>query len=122
MRKRIKNIAMSLKRNPSLILSIIAVIFFTASFFVSNNLLMVSKERSKVERILRNRLNILEKYSMKALEMPADEWMEFNNFPDDMVIYKYHSDILQSWANLFPISVDDLYPNPAYGQIGRAHV
>ena len=44
----------------------------------------------------------------KAFEVPADEWVIFDKFPEDMVLYRYVGNTLQSWVNTFPISNDDI--------------
>ena len=62
----------------------------------------------KVQRRVERRLSILEKNASKALETPAHQWLELGRLPEDVALYRYCSDTLQSWAGRFPISNDAL--------------
>ncbi len=61
-----------------------------------------------MERQLHKRENVLQKYVDRAFATPQDEWLDFENFPDDMVLYRYVDRSLQSWVNTFPISNDEI--------------
>ena len=61
-----------------------------------------------MENLLHKREKVLQSYVDKAFEVPADEWIRFENFPEDMVLYRYIGNTLQSWVNTFPISNDDI--------------
>lgn len=58
----------------------------------------------KVDR----RLELLDKYVKEALDTPEGELIGLPNLPDDMVIYRYQNDSLQSWCNQFPLLNDDI--------------
>ena len=62
----------------------------------------------RVERQVNRRMAKLDAYVAKALEIPRDEWMEMKGIPEDMVIYRYVNDSLQSWCNRFPVLNDDI--------------
>ena len=62
----------------------------------------------RVERQVNHRMSRLDRYVQKALEVPSDEWMELDALPQDMVIYRYVEDTLQSWCNRFPVMNDDI--------------
>ena len=62
----------------------------------------------KLERRLESRLQIMESFAGKAMDAPADQWLELKGLPEDMVIYRYVGDSLQSWANRFPTANDGL--------------
>ncbi len=62
----------------------------------------------RVSRIVEKRMNVLDGYVGKALAGDASEWMELGKVPQDMVIYRYCSDTLQSWCNEFPVSNDNI--------------
>ena len=62
----------------------------------------------KIERRLNHRMAKLDSYVARAFEVPADEWMELDGLPEDMVIYRYVNDSLQSWCNRFPVMNDDI--------------
>lgn len=90
----------------------IAVALFLLSFIVSNSEVRIRREARKVERKIERRQKVIDSYAKKAMEVPANEWLQFEDFPDDMVLYKYNADTLQSWINQFSISNDevDVYP------------
>ena len=67
-----------------------------------------SRKADRVERMLHKRENVLQRYVERAFETPEDEWLEFEDFPEDMVLYRYVGSRLQSWVNTFPISNDDI--------------
>jgi len=54
------------------------------------------------------RIKLLDKYIDKAINLDTGSWMEFDGFPEDMVLYRYVEDTLQSWAGQFPIRNDDI--------------
>lgn len=54
------------------------------------------------------RIKILDKYIDKALTGDTDQWMDLKGLPEDMVVYRYVEDTLQSWAGQFPIRNDDI--------------
>ncbi|HIZ86101.1 MAG TPA: GHKL domain-containing protein [Candidatus Coprenecus stercoravium] len=86
---------------------IASLCFLILSFFHFSPVSTDSRAR-KVERKLHQREKVLESYAYKALEAPADEWVRFDKFPEDMVLYRYIDDTLQSWVNTFPISNDGI--------------
>ena len=62
----------------------------------------------RIERSVNRRMAKLDRYVVKALQVPQDEWLELEGLPDDMVIYRYVNDSLQSWCNRFPVMNDDV--------------
>lgn len=66
------------------------------------------KRTDRIERMLHKRENVLDKYVERAFEVPENEWIQFEEFPEDMVLYRYIGGVLQSWINTFPISNDDI--------------
>lgn len=87
---------------------IIAILLYCFSFIQNNHTNSLSGETNRVQKVLSEALDELNKYVAKALETPVDQWIHLEGFPDDMVIYKYNYDTLQSWVNLFPISNDEV--------------
>lgn len=65
-------------------------------------------EAEKLQRRIQSRQHILEEYVETALQTPVDEWLQLEDFPPDMVIYRYNADTLQSWANQFPVANDEV--------------
>ncbi len=74
----------------------------------------------RTERILESRLATLDGYARKALEGDPHEWLEFRSLPSDMAIYRYVGDSLQSWANCFSTSNDQLYTGTAFQVLGNS--
>lgn len=66
----------------------------------------------KVERIMSDRLAILEKYADRALNESPYEWTEIGEIPGDMVVYRYLDDSIQCWINQFSVANDDISGGP----------
>ena len=94
------------KKLPLLIF-LLAFFMFILSL-VSNNIGndtdMVAQKAGK--RIT-HRLEILDRYILDALDTEKCDLLEMS-LPDDMVIYRYVNDSLQSWCNQFSIINDDI--------------
>lgn len=62
----------------------------------------------KTEERLADRMEILDSYIDIALETEPGQWPDIEKLPDDMVIYRYVNDSLQSWSNQFSVLNDDI--------------
>ena len=62
----------------------------------------------KVQKVLSGRMSVLDSYAQKALEGDISQWMVLDGLPEDMVVYRYVNDSLQSWANRFTVTNDDI--------------
>lgn len=86
---------------------LLAFILFVMSL-VSNN---IGSDTDAVARKagyrLEQRLQMLDSYITEALDSEKCDLLEMN-LPDDMVIYRYMNDSLQSWCNQFSIINDDI--------------
>ena len=69
------------------------------------------------ERVER-RMALLDKYIDVALHTDLEQWMDLDKLPEDMVVYRYVKDTLQSWANQFPIRNDDIRPRTLVQRLG----
>lgn len=74
----------------------------------------VRHEARRVQKALISRERILQDYVDRALAVSPNEWVSFNDFPEDMVIYKYCADTIQSWVNRFPINNDEVDLTPLW--------
>ena len=87
---------------------VLALILFVLSM-ASNN---AGSDTDKVARDtaarIEKRLVILDSYIQQALETDRTELILSEGMPDDMVIYRYINDSLQSWSNQFSIINDDI--------------
>lgn len=93
-------------------LGILSIILFCLSFYSPSYEYQLNREIRRVERSLQKRQRIVEQYALKALNAAPDEWMDFPDLPEDMVIYKYNLDTLQSWVHEFPIGNDEINVYP----------
>ena len=98
---------LSLHLRTSVLLGI-AVLLFLVSYFAVPSGAGLEVEVARMEKKIHDRQQILKEYVDKALQTPVDEWIRFEDFPDDMVIYRYHADTLHSWANQFPVANDEV--------------
>ena len=62
----------------------------------------------KSARRIEDRVEILDSYISKALDTDRKEQILLEGLPEDMVIYRYVNDSLQSWSNQFSILNDDI--------------
>lgn len=62
----------------------------------------------RIERMLEKKMATLESYISTALESDWNEWMHLDGLPDDMVVYRYVDDTLQSWDHTFTVSNDEI--------------
>ncbi|MBO5595492.1 MAG: GHKL domain-containing protein [Bacteroidales bacterium] len=99
------------------ILLLAAVGVFAASFFTGGRGNVESAAAEMGFRV-KNRLHILDKFIDKGIHTRTDGWMELNGIPEDMVVYRYVEDTLQSWANQFPIRSDDIRPQTLVNRLG----
>ena len=64
------------------------------------------------------RLDILDRYLETALRADPSDWLPLDGLPEDMVVYRYVEDTLQSWAHQFPLLSDDLRPRTVIQRLG----
>ena len=83
-----------------------AIVFLLLSYIIPDGNNLESEVRT-LESNIHKRQQILHNYVQKAFSIPINEWLELDDFPDDMVIYRYNEDTLQSWVNQFPITNDE---------------
>ena len=70
------------------------------------------RQKNRVERSLHKRELLAERYSYKAMQAMDQDWIDFDDMPDDIVLYCYQADTMKSWTHQFHISNDevDVYP------------
>ncbi|MBP5572327.1 MAG: GHKL domain-containing protein [Bacteroidales bacterium] len=85
-----------------------ALLLFAISLFTPKAKGDTPRAAHRVETVLTHRLKTLDSFAEKALEGSPDQWMDLGKLPADMVVYRYVSDRLQSWANQFPVGNDDI--------------
>ena len=62
----------------------------------------------RAEKVLARRMARLDSYMQKALDGDWTQWMELDNLPSDMVVYRYVDNVLQSWDHTFTVLNDDI--------------
>ena len=95
------------KRLPllALILSLVLFVLSMASGNSDGNTEEIAEETAgRIEK----RLAVLDKYLEEARNADKDQIMLLEGLPDDMVIYRYINDTLQSWNNQFSLINDDI--------------
>ena len=69
-------------------------------------------------RRVEERVALLDSYAAKALEADPASWLRLEDLPEDMVVYRYREDTLQSWAHQFPLRNDDIRPRTLIQRLG----
>lgn len=97
-----------LLRQRTAVLLSLAVLFTLFSYVVVPRGKELEKDIAKLERNIQERQQILRDYVVRSFDVPVQEWLSFEDFPDDMVLYRYNADTLQSWLNQFPVANDEV--------------
>ncbi len=97
----------SILKKRTIILWVAAVISILLSMLPWGRI-SADRKADMVELKLHKREKILQKYVEEAFNTPNDRWLRFEDFPEDMVLYKYVNDTLQSWVNVFPLRNDGI--------------
>ena len=100
------------ERYASILLFSAALILLAASFARPHYEARLRRQVARVERALHKRERLAERYAMKALQAADKDWVDFDDLPDDIVLYCYQNDTMKSWTHEFPIGNDevDVYP------------
>ena len=97
-----------LGRNIWFLLLCAAVAFFVAAFARSRMYNSSDMAARRVGRIIDKRLQTLNGYVAQAQAQGSESWMRLDGLPEDMVVYRYVEDTLQSWCNQFSTDNDDI--------------
>lgn len=63
---------------------------------------------SRLERRIEKRMNTLDSLFDAALAQDPEEWLDLGNVPQDIVIYRYVDNNLQSWVNSLIVTNEDI--------------
>ena len=96
------NKRMSIRRWLSVAMFAAAVVVFAVSLVSGNRRSDVESAAQDLGEKIEKRMALLDKYIDQALHTDKNTWMELKGLPEDMVVYRYVEDSLQSWANQFP--------------------
>lgn len=67
-----------------------------------------NKMAASIEQSLNEKLVLLDQQMEKAINGDKNAWLDVTGVPEDMIIYRYVSDTLQSWVNQFTVLNDDI--------------
>ena len=95
-----------------------AVVVLAVSLLSGNRHSNVESAAEELGERMDKRMALLDKYISEALHTPTDEWLQLKGLPEDMVVYRYVEDTLQSWAHQFPIRNDDIRPRTLVQRLG----
>lgn len=87
---------------------ILAVTVFMASLLINTAASDTDRIAEKTSQRLEKRMKVLDRYMEKAMDSDHNIWLDIQDLPEDMVIYRYVYDTLQSWCNQFPVINDDI--------------
>ena len=96
-----------MKRLP-LICFTLSLLLFILSMASSSSGFGIDTIADQVEKRLEHRMKILDSHIEKVLRTDVGEWPDMGKIPDDMVLYRYVNDSLQSWSNQFSVINDDI--------------
>ena len=87
---------------------VVSAIIFTASLLTGTGVEDPEAAAADFGKKTGARVKVLDKFIDKALNSDPAAWMELDGLPEDMVVYRYVEDTLQSWAGQFPLRNDDI--------------
>ncbi len=88
---------------------ILAIALFLAILFMSNYSFDYGESKAQeLSKKLEERLLLLDSFMQQAIDGDHNSWLSYDDFPKDMLIYRYCKDSLQSWINQFPSLDDDV--------------
>ena len=100
--------AAALLGSRTVVLLSLAALLLLVSFIAVPSGAALENYTEQLEKRIHARQQILQEYVDKAMDAPVNEWLKFEDFPSDMVIYRYNADTLQSWVNQFPVANDEV--------------
>ncbi len=96
-----------------------AVILLVFSLSVNKLPGNTEREAVRVSRAVSDRMHLLDEYIGSALTADRRVWAGHNDVPEDMVIYRYIDDTLQSWSNQFPVRNDNIASRIVFPRLSR---
>ena len=103
-----KKVLRFLKDNLAIVLQVAAVVVIGLSILFGRSADYTDAAAKSLSSRLSSRVQLLEKYMDQALASPEDPWMNLEDLPEDMVIYRYRGDSLQAWCHQFPVNDDEI--------------
>ncbi len=95
-----------------------AVVTYVISALVGTGRSDVNTAAEEMSRKVEFRMALLDGYIQQALEGDHSAWLDLRGLPEDMVVYRYVEDSLQSWINQFPLRNDDIHLRTLVQRLG----
>ena len=86
----------------------VALVFLVSSLLTNQSHPDTESTARELGKRVESRLALLDGYASQALESDPSAWLRLEDLPEDMVVYRYREDTLQSWAHQFPLRNDDI--------------
>ena len=96
----------------------VALVLMAVSLLTNQSNPDTASTARETGRRVEKRLAILENYAQQALKADPQAWLRLEDLPEDMVVYRYREDTLQSWAHQFPLRNDDIRPRTLIQRLG----
>ena len=96
----------------------VALALLAASLLANQSHPDTASTAREMGRRVEKRLALLEGYATEALKADPDAWLRLEDLPEDMVVYRYREDTLQSWAHQFPLRNDDIRSRTLIQRLG----
>ncbi len=106
-----------IRNKGNLLLFIAAILLLALSLLQNFEAADTAQIARKTEKRIEERLEDMDGYISSALLSDTSKALDYNTFPEDMVIYRYVNDTLQAWRNQFPILNDDITSKVVYQRI-----
>ena len=91
-----------------LICIFISVLMLALSIVGRSNVSEIDKVAEATQEKLVERMETMDGYISRIMETETGKWPDIGNIPEDIVIYRYVNDSLQSWNNQFSVVNDDI--------------
>ena len=98
----------------------VALVLLAASLLTGQSHPDTASAAKELGTRVEKRVNLLEEYVNQALAADPDVPFRLENLPEDMVLYRYREDTLQSWNHQFPIRNDDIRSRTVVQRLGDA--
>jgi signal transduction histidine kinase len=96
----------------------VALVLMVASLLSNQSHPFVGSVARELGHRVERRVALLDRYASEALSADPEQWLRLEDLPEDMVVYRYREDTLQSWAHQFPLRNDDIRPRTLYQRLG----
>lgn len=100
-------------------LLVVAALLPCLSFSIGGGVNAPEKAAGRMSKSVGKRMAVLETYVHSALTADKSQWGKRDDVPEDMVIYRYFEDSLQSWSNQFPVINDDISSKLIFPRLSR---